>query len=264
MSSINSMGSTNSMSSTVTHYSDDDLVLFFYREVEDPRQIAAHLASCDECRERYQRLQDDLAHVDELPIPDRGPAYASEMWLRLRPELARAAAPKVHRPWQWQRMAAVAALVIMAFLLGRLWPGKPPGGMVADSGRRIFLAAVSEHLERSQQLLTEISNSSPDAADYDLGTGVAQASLLLDNNRLYRSSAPHHSNQHVVQLLEDLERILLEISHSEPEASESELAYLQRLIESQRLLLKTRLIRSRLEQEITPERRRQSADSKST
>ena len=44
----------------MTHYSDDDLVLHYYRDADAPPHIAAHLVACGGCRERYDDLAESL------------------------------------------------------------------------------------------------------------------------------------------------------------------------------------------------------------
>ena len=40
----------------MNHYSDDDLVLVYYGEPDQPPDAGEHLRSCPECDARYQQL----------------------------------------------------------------------------------------------------------------------------------------------------------------------------------------------------------------
>ena len=79
--------------------------------------------------------------------------------------------------------------------------------------------AVGDHLERSQTILVELENSnSPDIA-YERQA----AADLVESNRLFRLTAASAGDTATASLLEDLERVLLEISNSPSEMSRRQL-----------------------------------------
>jgi len=244
----------------MTHLSDDDLVLLFYREGDGLQEADAHAASCAGCRERFEKLTMALRTVESEPVPERGESYGAEVWARLQPRLA-AERPRP-RWWEsiaaamtWSRLAmggAVAALLVAAFLAGRssVQPA-PPGAprqaeAPSDAAReRVLLAAVGSHLDRSRVVLTEIAHRNGGGAA-DISSEQATASDLLAANRLYRQTAVRNGDAAVAAVLEDLERLLVEITSSPSVASHDDLARWREQIDAKGLLFKVTVMGSRV------------------
>jgi len=228
------------------HLTEDELVLHHFGEPAG-RSAAAHVAGCAECRARLERLASDLALFDRLPVPERGDAYGREVWQNLRRRLAEEAAPR--RPafgWRlWLLSGSLAALLAAAFLAGRLWPRPtaPTSVAASESRERILLYAVADHLDRSQIALLEFLHSDASSAE-EASRERSFAEELVSANRLYRQTAANSGEGRVAGVLEDLERVLLEIAHTSPEARQA----LQRRIESEGTLFKLRVVRSQLGQ----------------
>lgn len=230
------------------HPDDDDLVLYFYGEAEDPEEIGQLLASSPELKARYETLTRVLAAVDALPVPERPEAYGARVWARLRPRLeapARRAWWPVRLDLRWALTGAAAALLLaVGFFAGRLWPVPEAKTAEAPDGReRILLAAVAEHLERSERLLVEVSN----AGAGELEAERAWARDLLAANRLYRQSTGQRGRPRLAALLDELEPFLLELAHAPEEAPAEEMDDLRRRIEERALLFKVRVVSHRLE-----------------
>lgn len=182
------------------HVTDEDLVLHLYGE-----QRVAHLEECPECRTRFQELQ-RVMNVAHLPVPERDRDYESQVWTRLEPKLGLR-----RKSWlmPFFRVAAVcgmAAVIVVAFLAGR-YSQTPSSPVAAESDDRVLTAAVRDHLERSEMVLTEIANEGQ-------GTAATAAEALVTPNRVYRLSAAGAGDQAIAALLDDLERLLLEAVHS--------------------------------------------------
>lgn len=244
----------------MTHLTDDDLVLLFYREGDGPPEAGAHVASCAGCRERLERLTMALREVESDPIPERGESYGAEVWARLQPRLA-AESPR-RRWWEataaamtWPRLAlggAVAALLVAAFVAGRssVQPAPPAAPQQAeapsDAAReQVLLVAVGSHLDRSRVVLTEIAHRNGGAAA-DISAEQATAADLLAANRLYRQVAVRNGDAAVAAVLEDLERVLVEIAGSPSVASHDDLARWREQINSKGLLFKVTVMGSRV------------------
>lgn len=228
------------------HPDDDELVLYFYGEAEKPEEIERSLASSPELRSRYETLQRVLAAVDALPVPERPESYGARVWARLRPRLEAPA----RRPWwpwwtpgfdlRWALTGLTAILLLaVGFLAGRLSP-RPEA---PDGRERILLAALAEHLERSERLLVEVSN----AGAGELEAERAWARDLLAANRLYRQSTEQGGRPRLASLLDELEPFLLELAHTPEETPDEELDDLRRRIEDRALLFKVRVVSHRLE-----------------
>jgi len=146
----------------------------------------------------------------------------------------------------------MAALVVCAFLAGRYSPQAGTGGAtspstVANSGQvrdGILLVSVGDHLERSHMVLTELANSSGKQVDITPERELAVS--LVEANRLYRQTAAAAGETSVANILDDLERVLIEISNSPDNLSASQLAELRNRIDAQGLLFKVQIIGSQL------------------
>lgn len=227
-------------------YSDDDLVLFFYGESDDPVAVREALAADPELRARYEALESVLSAV-ELPVPERPEGYGARVWARLQPRLERRSFwSGVFTP----RLAwATAALLLVAgFVAGRFWP-QAPQTLSQPARDRILAGAVAGHLESSERLLVEVANAGAGETgeSLDLSAERAWAQDLLEANRLYRQSARHGGRKRLASLLDELEPFLLELAHATDESSPAEMQALRDRIDEQALLFKVRILGQRLE-----------------
>ena len=228
------------------HPAEEDLVMLYYREAATPEALRAHMDQCPSCRIAYQNLIRVLDACDDLPVPEPHPSFESRIWNRLEPQLhplGRRANPLGFlqtRPFlqtRWFAMAAVAAMLIAAFVAGRITHHPEPARIVAitaDGRQRVLLMALGDHLERSQMVLSELANGADQAADLSLGRERARS--LISENRLYRQTAAESGDPGVAQVLDELERVLLDISHG-TDSSE-----IKSRIESESLLFKLRVL----------------------
>lgn len=106
---------------------------------------------------------------------------------------------------------------------------------------RILLVAVGDHLEKSQMVLMEIANASSNG-QLDISGEQARAEDLLNSNRLYRMTAQEVGDKKLANMLDELERMLIEIAHEPAKVNSDELKDLQRRIEAQGLLFKVRVV----------------------
>jgi|SRR5579863_557109 len=254
------------------HVTEEQLVHYRYGDVEeaDRRVIDEHLRACASCRESLGVLEGVLAAVDAVPVPERGERYSEEVWQRLAPRLAaRPQAPRtsgwaaIFRPAEWLRVrpwavaGVMAALVVAAFLLGRFWPRPPAQVARSPQGAqtpapaavrdRILLVAVGDHLERSQMVLVELENARG-TGPVDISAERDRAEDLVAANRLYRQTAARAGEAGVANVLDELERVLVEVAHSPSEISPAQLEELRHRIEAQGILFKVRIIDSQVKQ----------------
>jgi hypothetical protein len=223
------------------HPTEDDLVLYYYGEAEDASEMETHLVSCETCRASLATLRRVLAAVEDVAAPARGDDYGAVVWQRLEPRLARRSWPRRFAPW-----GALAASLLLAFLLGRHYPAQPTNqALSAPVRERILFVAVGDHLERSQMLLVELSHANP-RVPADIGAERDQAEELVGANRVYRQAAARSGEAGVADVLDELERVLVEIAHSPTQLSGAELARIQRRIESKGILFKVRVLGSQV------------------
>jgi hypothetical protein len=218
------------------HPGEADWVAYAFEDHDDPGGLERHLEACAACRAELDQIRHTLRLAEDLDVPERGETYGAELWRRLRPRLKR------HRAWYWPNWqglaaaAALASLVVGAFLLGRQYPERPV--MRADIEKRLLAVTLAEHLEQSQRLLTEVENS--DAVEFS--DERAAAGELVAANRLYRQTARRVGDTASAALLDELERYLLEARHADGE----EWRELRRRLDEDGLLFRLRVVNERL------------------
>jgi hypothetical protein len=228
------------------HAAEEDLVMLYYRENGGRQQdLQAHMEACPSCRKAYQNLVRVLDACDDLPVPEPHPAFESRLWNRLEPQLhplnQRMSLWSFHRT-RWFAAAAVAAMLLVAFLAGRFT--RPPQettrivAITSDGRERVLRAALGDHLERSEMVLAELANGTDQAADVSLGR--ERARNLISENRLYRQTAADAGDPAVAQVLDELERVLLDISHG------TDTREIKSRIDAESLLFKLRVLGSNL------------------
>jgi hypothetical protein len=230
------------------HLSDEDLAILVPGEEPDG-EVGAHLKECPACRSRRAIFQEVIGLVSATErLPRRDDSYGRDVWARLSPRLPE------RRKGSWARFfapgrlafAAVLALVLVAtFLAGRFWRVPQPAPLSSGVRERILVVALGEHLERSKAVLIEIVNA-PATADLDVTSERARANDLLATNRLYRQTASQASEPAVASVLEELERLLLDVAHGPSHMTPEDLASLRERIEEKGVLFKVRVIGTNL------------------
>jgi len=180
----------------------------------------------------------------------------------------------------------VAALVAAAFFAGRLWEqshgprifaGPPAVASPGNTGtpktanpavhetvrqpqnppRPVIVFVLGDHLDRSERLLVELNH--PDEAAVDPALR-ATARELLSANRVYRHSAAQTGNesqelpgaQSLGIALKSLERVLTEVANDPGSMSPSEIAALEKRLNTDSLLFEIRVLRSHAPQSSQP------------
>ena len=230
----------------MTHLSEEQLVLHYYGEPVD-LGIEDHLEACDACRAQYRGLQRVLNTLDAMPAPERPPDYGAAVWQKIAPRVP----GRRQFAWlgvrEWALAGAMAAMLVAAFLAGRMTTRRPAAPAMANTGQvreRILLVAVGDHLERSQTILVELENSSSPDIAYERQA----AADLVDSNRLFRQTAASAGDIATASVLEDLERVLIEVANSPSEMSHGQLQELQKEIENRGILFKVKVFASQVQE----------------
>jgi hypothetical protein len=238
------------------HLSEEQLIAYQDGESSGRDAAAAHINSCAECKAELNRLAEMLAAYQALPVPDPGEEYGRRVWQQIAPRLQ-----EEHSRW-WQmfleprRLTAVglvAALLLVAFLAGRVSNRVDHGdpALTAEQVRqRLLLLAVGEHLGRSEMVLMDIANAGPEGASpkqVNLSSQRRRAEELLDENRLYRQTALQEGDTGIANVLDELERVLLDVAHSPGNVTPAQFKSIRQRIDDDGLLFKVRVLTKEIE-----------------
>jgi hypothetical protein len=246
----------------MNHITDEDLIAYALDDLEAGTNAAtaAHLETCAACRAALDEIAATLSLAGRLEVPERGEHYGAEVWARIEGRLDRRAeeprktdVPPPHRSraWllPWLAAAAVALIAVGAYWLGRHSVAPAPVIETAEERaapergairERVVLAALGEHLDRTERALVELVNAEP-GARVDISAEQAWARDLLEANRLYRQAASGADAPALSQVLDDLEPVLLEIANSPARLTSEEFKALRERIESRSLVFKVRV-----------------------
>lgn len=245
------------------HLSEEDLVLHYYGELtgREDADASSHLGACTTCRREFTNLQRVLGAVDETSASnvDLPASFERTVWARLEPNLAREDRggqglkrwlSMILAPAPLALAAAVIVLVGAAFFAGRVSsPSAPDSANVqADAGQireRILLVDLGDHLDRSQMVLVEVVNAGQ-SEGVDFSAERARAEELVSANRLYRQAAAVTGDAAITDLLDELERVLIDVVTSPEEMTGMALDDVRRRIDSGELLFKVRVVSSKV------------------
>ena len=264
----------------MTHPNEEILNDYVERELTPAEQVrvATHVEACGECAlvvAEIQQVVRDAAALGPITPPPH-------VWTLIQARLAQST---VHSPQsivdspeatvhsrpsidgrRWTRFAwaaATAALVVMAFLTGRFLNVREQQRALEQSAgagspqvisndatvrERVLLIAVGDHLERSQMVLVELAHAET-RDELDISAERQLADDLLASNRLYRQTAQQMGQANVAGLLDELERVLVEVARGPSTVSMPQLADIQQRIESQGILFKVKVIGSEIRQQ---------------
>ncbi|HMH11600.1 MAG TPA: hypothetical protein VK578_00705 [Edaphobacter sp.] len=238
----------------MNHLTEDELVEHYYGEA--PADVEHHLHECDTCAEAYTVLRQDLASIKPSVVPMRDASYGDQVWQSLRSSLpAYEQQKKQKRHWLHFNLlqglsyaAACIVLIAAAFLAGRQWehrqhPNLQSAANNPSAQQPIILVVLGDHLDRSERLLVELNHANDTGAIMPV---KAEAQDLLSANRLYRASATRAGDPQLTAALDRLERVLVEIVNEPEGSSPSQLARLQKEMNTDGLLFEVRVLRSRI------------------
>jgi hypothetical protein len=241
------------------HLSDEQL----YALSQSPEDgIPHHLRECQECSDRFHEF---TALLESAAGAAGEPRPASDMndrvWAAIRPSLP------VYHPqtrsrlgsgmftsWWPRRLAwagALASLVLIgtAFWVGRLFERRQTETNLAvqapqSQTGRVLLLVVRDHLDRSERLLVELDHAGH-FARVDGGPLAREAADLLEDNRLYRQTAATSRDPALAQVLDRLDRVLVEVAHEPAALQGGDLSQIREQMNLDGLLFELRVVRER-------------------
>lgn len=226
----------------MNHLDDNQLTLLYFQEA--PESTDAHCAECESCRARYQALAAFLDAMRAIPVPEKGGDWDGRLWNGIAPRVQADLQRPRRRFRPWVLAPALAGLLAIAFFAGMYTENhspRPTAAFSTKSRERVLLIAMGDHFDRSQIVLAELMNA-PGGKPFNLTDEQRLTSGLLPENRLLRQTALRTGDRSDASVLDDLERVLIEIAHSPAEISAPDLDRLQQRIAAQGLLFKVRVI----------------------
>ncbi len=239
------------------HVSEEELIAYREGITEQRAVISEHLAACEECRGELERIEAVLAALDTLPVPEPGEDYGRRVWREIAPRLAEKAGRWLQVWFQPRRLTtvgAVVALIVAAFVAGRISTKDKLRDSIANKEQvreRVLVVAVGEHLGHSETMLVELSNAAPNdpkQKEVNISAEQRRAEDLLQENRLYRQTALQEGDAGLASVLDELERVLLDVAHSPEEVTPAQLEAIQKKIEARGILFKVRVVNKELQQ----------------
>ncbi|HEY7387353.1 MAG TPA: hypothetical protein VH640_02515 [Bryobacteraceae bacterium] len=231
----------------MTHLTEEDLILHYYGEAVDGGTAQVHLDACPDCRAALGSLARVLNAMDVLPVPERPADYETRVWQRLvgtglgsAPEL-----PFWRRRFiRWPALGLALASALIAVVVIARPPAKPPVRQARTAvvpPEQILRLALGDYLDRSGIVLTELANA-PDGRTVDISPEQERAAGLLSECRLYRQTAMRADDQVVAGVLDELERILLEVAHAPSRLEPAEADELRDRLRSEGVLFRIRVL----------------------
>jgi hypothetical protein len=99
-------------------------------------------------------------------------------------------------------------------------------------------------------VLMEIANAEPEDASVkqvNLSSQRRRAEELLDENRLYRQTALQEGDTGIANVLDELERVLLDVAHSPGNVTPAQFKSIRQRIDDDGLLFKVRVLTQEIE-----------------
>jgi hypothetical protein len=241
------------------HPKEEELIAYRDSEVSRKEIITEHLADCPECREELRQIDEVLSAFNVTPVPDPGADYGRKVWQQIAHRLP----DKPERSWvmwfelrRWVAIGGTAALVLAAFVAGRWTKQRGPAvdSSVASANQvreRVLFMAVGEHLGRSEMILVELANTTPSKTSgrsIDISSERLRAENLLQDNRIYQQAALHQRDTALANVLDELERVLLDVAHSPQELTSQQLETIRQRIGENEILFKVRVVGKELQE----------------
>ena len=200
--------------------SDDDLLLYYYRDGLDEAErarIGTALAEHPELAQRLHRLVaqlDTVAQMPDVPVPP----HIQRRW-----QNALVAAPR-RRPssFRWQALAATVAVLA---ILAAVWVSmQSPPQQVAEELPQAPEASAYErglrwHLASTEERLANLGSAEPDER-------ARLVEAIIEQNRMYALAAERANEPQLARVLRAFAPILESLADDRGDASASDIAQL--------------------------------------
>jgi hypothetical protein len=244
----------------MSHLSEEELIEHYYAgQGADPvgkafRIAQRHLDGCATCAAESAKLADDMKEMDGLEYDKLSVAYGESVWDRVAQRLPAQAveeAPRRRAPWGMMLgwAAASAVLVVGAFEIGRMWEQRqhPQIAQVkpaASAPRQVVVVVLGDHLDRSERLLVELKHANGEDTDV-VRPMREEAQALLVANHVFLEDADKSGDAALTQALDHLGHLLSDVANAPGGLDKASIERLQEEMQSEGLLFKVRVLRSR-------------------
>ncbi len=264
-------------------WTNEDLTLFYYDEMptQQRQALTDQMANNETLRLEYARLTEwlDSSVAIELPPPSEqlNQRIMAGIYQQVAQDKQNQTTNINNKPHRfgflsngsWGRFAGTALPLIMVvfgtFYLGRLSVDveQPTAALLPSSelnqnvknnvtspGRRVLLSNLRSHLQSTDRLFTQVSNSGAGMAAQIEGRHQAINDMLA-LNRIYRRMFEANGEQQLAEVLQQMEQVLISLKHTSASKDNQEWDSLRNRIDSNDLLFRVRVTnRSLLEQSI--------------
>ena len=202
--------------------SDDDLLLYYYRDGLDPTErarVATALAKDPELAQRLHRLVaqlDTAAEMPDVPVP----AHIQQRW-----QAALTTRARPHPSFRWQAIAATVALLAVLMTVWVLMKPspqqiaheQPPAATMPDSAA--YERGLRWHLANTEQRLAKLDTAQPDERAQLLAA-------IIEQNRMYALAADRANEPQLARVLRAFTPILESLTDERRETSAADIAQL--------------------------------------
>ena len=203
--------------------SDDDLLLYYYRDGLDATErarVATALAAQPELAQRLHRLVaqlDTAADMPDVPVP----AHIQRRW-----QVALSARPRPHSSFRWQALAAtvaVLAILVSVWISMRPTPDRiahetsQPTATAPDAAA--YERGLRWHLASTEERLAKLDSAQPDER-------ARLIEAIIEQNRLYAVAADRANEPQLARVLRAFTPILESLADERRDASQSDIAQL--------------------------------------
>ena len=220
--------------------SDDDLLLYYYRDGLDPTErarIGTALAEQPELARRLHRLVtqlDTVADMPEVPVPP----HIRQRW---ESALDRAAPAKSKRraftAFHWQAAAAAVVAVVLLVTVQMLLRS-PQEQPIADAApaASAYERGLRWHLVTTERQLAQLDSAQPDER-------AELIAAIVEQNRMYALAAERANEPQLARVLRAFTPILESLAQEPGDTSASDIAQLN---------FELRVMQARLKAESNP------------
>jgi len=207
--------------------SDDDLILYYYRDglpPADRARVAAALADQPELAQRFHSLTRRLDAAAATAAPETAvPMKFQRRWAAALEEKAaetpEARSKRRHRmffnyaPWYAAVAGVFIVLLALPHMLGRL-PVTPTVPSVAMTNTSAYERGLASHLASTEQQLASLENATPEERQRLVDT-------IIEQNRVYALAAERAGEPQLARVLRAFSPVLESVARGDQDTSAS-------------------------------------------